>query len=365
MSIKIQRFHMVNKKYLFKYLIDKLYEKNYLNLDELVFILDNVHIYGREYLMEKADETRRRYYGRKVYLRGLIEVSNYCRRQCKYCGINALNKKVHRYRLTKEEILRRCQVGYELGFRTFVLQGGEDSYYSDNFLVDLIGEIKDRYKDAALTLSLGERSYESYKSLYMAGADRYLLRHETINRELFEEIHINSNYDERIEALWNLKEIGYQVGAGFMVGIPKQTKEDLARDLLFLKELEPEMVGIGPFIPHRDTIYRDERPGTLEDTITLLALTRLFLPKALIPATTALASIHPHGRELGLRAGANVVMPNLSPPDVRKDYSLYDGKVSTGYEAAEFRKELEESIRRIGYAVDMSRGDYIEWERAL
>jgi len=354
---------MVNEKYLFKYLINKLHKENFLNEEELIFILDNVNIYGRDYLMEKADETRKKFYGNRVYLRGLVEISNYCKRKCKYCGINALNKNIHRYRLSKDRILKSCEDGYNLGFRTFVLQGGEDNYFTDELLVGIIMELKERFPDAAVTLSLGERDHESYERLYLAGADRYLLRHETINPKLFEAIHINCHYDERIESLWNLKRIGYQVGAGFMVGIPNQTTEDLARELLFLKELEPEMVGIGPFTPHRDTVYKDELAGTLEDTITILALIRLFLPKALIPATTALASIHRDGRELGLKAGANVVMPNLSPVDVRKDYSLYDGKVSTGYEAAEYRKQLEEEIRRIGYIVDMSRGDYIRWEK--
>lgn len=354
---------MVNEKYLFKHLINKLYKHNFLNEDELIFLLENVNLYGRDYLIEKADETRRKVYGSKVYMRGLIEISNYCKKQCKYCGINGLNRKVHRYRLTMEEILDSCEKGYNLGFRTFVLQGGEDSYFTDQVLVNIILEIKKRYPQVAITLSLGERDSQSYEKLLVAGADRYLLRHETYNRELYEKIHVNSSFDNRIKSLWNLKRIGYQVGAGFMVGIPNQTKGDLAKDLLFLKELDPEMVGIGPFIPHKDTVYRDARPGTLEDTITMVALTRLFLPKALIPSTTALASIDENGRELGLKAGANVVMPNLSPVEIREDYSLYDGKISSGYEGAEARDSLEERIFKAGYSVDMSRGDNIKWTR--
>ena len=353
---------MVNEKYLFRYLIDKLYRDNYLREDEIVFLLENVKLYGNDYLIQKADETRRRVYGDRVFMRGLIEISNYCKRQCRYCGISALNPKVHRYRLTKEEILASCDKGYGLGFRAFVLQGGEDSQFTDDLLTDLIYEIKERYPDAAVTLSLGERSFQSYRKLLGAGADRYLLRHETASRELYESIHINSSYDARLEALRNLKRLGYQVGAGFMVGIPKQTKADLAQDLLFLKELDPEMVGLGPFIPHRDTIYRDEEPGSLEDTLTMLALTRLFLPYALLPSTTALASIDENGRELGLKAGANVVMPNLSPVHIRDDYSLYDGKVSSGYEAGEHRKSLEKRICQAGYKVDMSKGDHIRWK---
>lgn len=353
---------MVNEKHLFKHLIDKLYIDNFLNEDELIFILENVNLFGRDYLIKKADETRRKSYGSKVYMRGLIEISNYCNRQCRYCGISALNSKVHRYRLTKEEILECCQAGYNLGFRTFVLQGGEDPYFTDSKLIEIIFEIKKRYPDAAITLSLGERDYLSYEKLFVAGGDRYLLRHETCNKELYERIHINSSYEERIQTLWDLKKIGYQIGAGIMVGIPYQTKIDLARDLLFLKDLDPEMVGIGPFIPHKDTEYRNESPGTLEDTITMVALTRLILPKALIPSTTALASIDENGREFGLKAGANVVMPNLSPEDVREDYSLYDGKISSGFEAAEYRKALENRICQAGYSVDMSRGDNIKWK---
>lgn len=353
---------MVNEKHLFEHLIDKLYRYNFLNEDEIIFILENVNLYDKDYLIKKADETRKRVYGTKVYMRGLIEVSNYCKRRCKYCGINALNNNVHRYRLSTEDILDSCEKGYNLGFRTFVLQGGEDSHFTDAILVNMIHQIKKRYPDVAITLSLGEREYGSYEKLLLAGADRYLLRHETSNKELYERIHDNSSYENRIQSLWDLKSLGYQIGAGFMVGIPQQTKADLAKDLLFLKELDPEMVGIGPFIPQKDTIYRNESPGTLEDTIMMVALTRLFLPNALIPSTTALASIHENGRELGLKAGANVVMPNLSPVDIRENYSLYDGKISSGYEGAECRSSLENRICQAGYMVDMSRGDNIKWK---
>lgn len=342
-------------------LIDKLYRTNSLDYDELVFILDHIEEFEKDYLIEKAHETRMKVYGNKVYMRGLIEFTNYCKRGCKYCGINASNKNVERYRLALEDILQCCDVGYSLGYRTFVLQGGEDDYYLDNMIVGIITEIKDKYPDVAITLSIGEKPYESYEIYYKAGVDRYLLRHETASQKLFERIHTNSNYDNRIECLWNLKKIGYQVGAGFMVGIPTQTKEDLAKDILFLKELEPEMVGIGPFIPHRDTIYKYEEGGTLKDTITMLALTRLFLPHSLLPVTTALGTIHPFGREQGIKAGANVVMPNLSPTNVREKYSLYDGKICTGDEAAECRKCIENRIVSSGFSIDMSRGDNIKW----
>jgi biotin synthase len=342
-------------------LIDKLYEKNNLDYDELVFILKGIEGFGKDYLIEKAHLTSIRNYGNKVFMRGLIEFTNYCNRGCKYCGINSTNSSVDRYRLSLEEILRCCEIGYSLGYRTFVLQGGEDNHYSDERIVQIIKEIKNRYQDVAMTLSLGEKTYESYEAYYRAGADRYLLRHETANPELYNKIHLNSSYANRIKSLWNLKKIGYQVGAGFMVGIPTSTKEDLAQDILFLKKLEPEMVGIGPFIPHKDTIYKDELGGTLEDTITMIALTRLFLPYSLLPATTALGTIHPSGRELGLKAGANVVMTNLSPTSVREKYSLYDGKICTSDEAAECRVCIENRIVSSGFSIDMSRGDNIRW----
>lgn len=342
-------------------LIDKLYKTNTLKYDEIIYLLKNTNKSDKYYLFKKANETRIRTYGHKVYMRGLIEFTNYCKMGCKYCGIRSSNKKIERYRLSLEKILQCVEMGYNLGYRTIVLQGGEDDYYSDNILIHIIKSIKTKYPYVAITLSIGEKSYESYEKYYKAGADRYLLRHETANKKLFERIHNNTSYDNRIKCLWNLKKIGYQVGAGFMVGIPTQTVEDLAQDLLFLKKLDPEMVGIGPFIPHKDTIYKDEPKGTLEDTLTMIALTRLFLPYSLLPATTALSSIHPLGREKGLKAGANVVMPNLSPTSVREKYSLYDGKISTGDEAAECKNFIEKRIIEAGFLVDMSRGDNIKW----
>lgn len=342
-------------------LIDKLNIENNLEKEELLYILENIDENSRQYLMDKAHSTRMKIYDDKVYMRGLIEISNYCKRFCKYCGINAQNKNVDRYRLTLEQILHCAEIGYDLGYRTFVLQGGEDSYYTDEKIVEIVTSIKSKYPDVAITLSIGEKSYESYKKYYDAGADRYLLRHETANKELYESIHINSIFEERIESLKNLKKIGYQVGAGFMVGIPNQTKENLVEDLIFLKQLQPEMIGIGPFIPHKDTVYKDEIGGTLEDTITMVALTRLMLPNALLPATTALGSIDPMGREKGIKAGGNVVMPNLSPTNVREKYSLYDGKICTGDEAAECRLCIENRIVSAGFSIDMSRGDHINW----
>lgn len=291
-------------------------------------------------------------------MRGLIEFTNYCRNDCYYCGIRKSNCNAERYRLTKEQILECCDVGYELGFRTFVLQGGEDGYYTDKILADIVSSIKAKYPDCAITLSLGEKSYESYKLLYEAGADRYLLRHETANAQHYSKLHPPvMSLKNRKQCLYNLKEIGYQVGCGFMVGSPFQTTECLVDDLMFIKELQPHMVGIGPFIPHKDTPFAGKPAGTLELTLFLLGIIRLMLPYVLLPATTALGTIHPKGRELGILAGANVVMPNLSPKEVRSKYLLYDNKICTGDEAAECRMCLTHRIESIGYKLVVSRGD--------
>lgn len=296
-------------------------------------------------------------------MRGLIEFTNYCKNDCYYCGIRRSNKDADRYRLTAQDILDCCEMGYELGYRTFVLQGGEDSYYSDDKIVEIVESIKAKYPDTAITLSIGEKPYDSYERYYKAGAERYLLRHETANEEHYSKLHPKElSLQKRKECLWNLKKIGYQVGAGFMVDSPFQTEENLAEDLLFLKELDPEMVGIGPFIPQKDTCFRDEKQGGLDKTIIMIALTRLMMPKTLIPATTALGTISPLGREYGLKAGANVVMPNLSPRKVRAKYSLYDNKICTGDEAAECRNCIQLRIESAGFEVDLSRGDNIKWQ---
>ncbi|MCY6960392.1 [FeFe] hydrogenase H-cluster radical SAM maturase HydE [Clostridium brassicae] len=346
-----------------KKLIDKLYKENYLDKTELFYLINNINEKDKEYLIQRAHETRMKVYGSTVFMRGLVEFTNYCKRNCVYCGIRSSNKNSDRYRLSLEDIMSACEEGNRLGYKTFVLQGGEDDYYTDEKIVDIVSEIKDRFKTSAVTLSIGEKSYESYRKYYEAGADRYLLRHETASKELYEKLHPNSSFENRRECLWNLKKIGYQVGAGFMVGLPGQTKEDYVKDMHFLKELNPEMVGIGPFISHKDTPLRNEKNGTLEETILMLALIRLFLPEVLLPATTALGTIDPVGREKGLKAGANVVMPNLSPTSVREKYSLYNGKICTGDEAAECRRCIEGRINRAGFCVDMSRGDNINWRR--
>jgi len=310
-------------------------------------------------LFESADRVRKSIYGTDVYIRGLIEFTNYCKNNCYYCGIRCENNALSRYRLSQQEITDCCETGYKLGFRTFVLQGGEDDYYKDEMLCKIISEIKTNYHDCAVTLSIGEKPYKSYKAYFEAGADRYLLRHETADDGHYQKLHPKSmSLQNRKECLRNLKEIGYQVGSGFMVGSPFQTTEHLIKDIRFLQELEPEMIGIGPFISHCDTPFKDEKSGSLELTLRLLAILRLMFPHALIPATTALGTISPDGRELGLKAGANVVMPNLSPVRVRKQYSLYDNKICTGEEAAECKGCLERRVNSAGYRMVVSRGDF-------
>lgn len=346
-----------------KSIIDKLYEFNNASGDELLFLLDNLSEDDKIYLVQKAHETRMKTYGDKVYMRGLIEFTNFCKKNCVYCGIRRSNKDADRYRLTMEDIMECVDIGDRLGYKTYVLQGGEDDYFTDERMVEIIKMIKSKYPNNAITLSLGERSYESYKKMYEAGADRYLLRHETATKELYDELHPGASFEERRQCLKNLKEIGYQIGAGFMVGLPKQTNKDLVNDLLFVKELEPHMCGIGPFIPHKDTPLKDEEAGTVEKTTTMLALVRLLLPNVLLPSTTALGSIDPTGREKGIKAGGNVVMPNLSPTSVREKYSLYDGKICTGDEAAECRKCIEGRINKSGFKVEITRGDNVAWRK--
>lgn len=341
-----------------KYLIDKLKTQRSLTRDEWTALIVGRTPELAGYLFELARKERHLHYGHDVYVRGLIEFTNYCRNDCLYCGIRKSNPHVSRYRLSEEHILDCCRIGYDLGFRTFVLQGGEDGYYTRERMVHLIGRIRFRHPDCAITLSIGEKSREDYQAFYEAGANRYLLRHETFNANHYSRLHPPSlSAAARQKCLWDLKDIGYQTGTGFMVGSPYQTPQDLAEDMLFIRELNPQMVGIGPFIPHHDTPFSNEAVGTLELTLFMLGLLRLMLPKVLLPSTTALGTIDPKGRELGILAGANVVMPNLSPTGVRKDYALYDNKICTGDEAAECRQCLERRMESIGYRVVTARGD--------
>lgn len=331
-------------------LVNKLFETGDLSDNELKLLIENGSF--NEPLARAADIRRRENYGDKVYIRGLIEFTNYCRNNCYYCGIRRDNKNAERYRLTKDEILLCCNEGYRLGFRTFVMQGGEDPYYTDEMICDIVSEIKRRYPDCAVTLSIGEKPRESYQAFFDAGADRYLLRHETADSIHYGRLHPKKmSLENRKRCLYDLKDIGYQVGSGFMVGSPYQTTENLISDLRFLQKLKPDMIGIGPYITHADTPFAGFKNGDVMLTLRLVSILRLMFPYALIPSTTALGTIHPQGRELGLKAGANVVMPNLSPVSVRKLYSLYENKICTGEEAAQCRGCLERRVESAGYKI--------------
>ena len=342
-------------------LIDRLHKEHTLTRGEFITLIKERDEENASYLASLAREEAVKIYGNGFFPRGLVEFTNYCKNNCYYCGIQGSNQHANRYRLSKDEILSACENGYQLGYRSFVLQGGEDPHYSDDVMVPIVSEIRKRYQDCAITLSLGERSKESYQKLYDAGADRYLLRHEAATPELYQKLHPESlSLENRIQCLWNLKEIGYAVGTGFMVGAPYQTVENLVDDLLFIQKLDPQMVGIGPFVPHHDTKFKDYPSGTVELTTYLTSILRLMNPHLLLPATTALGTIDPRGREKGILAGANVVMPNLSPVAVRKDYSLYDNKICTGEEAAECAGCLGRRLASIDYELVFTRGDYIE-----
>lgn len=343
--------------------IDQL-EQNREPLPDIILPLLQTHDFeAAEYLRQRAEQVRQRVFGNKVYLRGLIEISSYCRNDCYYCGIRRGNKNAQRYRLTEEQILDCCRVGYGLGFRTFVLQGGEDACFTVERLTSLVRQIRAAYPDCAITLSLGEMERDAYQALFDAGANRYLLRHETANEAHYALLHPPElTLRHRLQCLQTLKEIGFQVGCGMMVGSPGQRPEYLLEDLQFLAEFQPHMVGIGPFIPHHDTPFARRSPGTAEDTCRLLSIVRLLLPSVLLPATTALGTILAGGRELGVRSGANVVMPNLSPQDVRDKYLLYDNKLHSGGEAAEGLKKLRDQMADIGYETVQARGDHPDFK---
>ncbi len=339
-------------------LIEKLRTSHGLTLNEYQYLIDNRDEEASRLLAEYAVATRKEIYSDKVFIRGLIEISNYCKNDCLYCGIRKSNKKCERYRLKRQEILECANEGYSLGFRTFVLQGGEDEYYSDDVLSEIVSSLKKLYPDCAVTLSLGERSKQSYKRLFDAGADRYLLRHETADSAHYSLLHPSMlSLQNRIKCLYDLREVGFQVGCGFMVGSPYQTSAHIAKDLKFIEEFKPDMCGIGPFIPHSDTPFANMRAGSAELTCFLLSVIRLIHPPVLLPSTTALGTIDDMGREKGILAGANVVMPNLSPVSVRKKYLLYNNKISTGSESAQCKADLEKRIKSIGYRVVTERGD--------
>lgn len=342
-----------------KELIERLERERDLTNAEFAVLLDQSSGADRDFLFERARAVRDAHYGRKVYIRGLIELTNYCKNDCLYCGIRKSNASCERYRLTKEQILSCCESGYALGFRTFVLQGGEDGWYTDERMTDIVRAMRQAYPDCAITLSLGERGQESFKRLYDAGANRYLLRHETADEAHYARLHpVSMTLTHRLQCLRDLKEIGFQTGAGFMVGSPYQTTECIVRDFRFLQELKPQMVGLGPFIPHHATPLKDFPAGSTERTLLCLSIVRLLLPNVLLPATTALATIDGDGRIKGMNAGCNVVMPNLSPLEDRSKYLLYDNKASSGEEAAESLRALREHLAAAGYEVVIDRGDY-------
>lgn len=339
-----------------KNLVDKLLTNCDLTDAELIELIctdayDNI-------LAESADKVRKKHYGNKIYIRGLIEFTNYCKNNCFYCGLRRDNKKAERYRLSKEDILSCCKAGYALGFRTFVLQGGEDPFFTDKVLCDIVFDIKNSFPDCAVTLSVGEKSRESYKAYKNAGADRYLLRHETACSEHYSKLHPDDmSFENRKRCLFDLKEIGFQVGAGFMVGSPYQKTENIIKDIRFLQQLQPDMIGIGPFLTQSETPFAHFQNGSLDLSIRLLSILRLLFPKVLLPATTALATLDENGRERALLAGANVVMPNLSPLQSRKKYAIYDNKLSIGGESAEKLDELCEKVKHLGYEIVCDRGD--------
>ena len=340
-------------------LIDKLHQKHTLTAEEYRSLLLCEDTTTNVYLQKKAQQTTIDRFGNAVFIRGLIEISNRCRNNCLYCGIRKGNTMVSRYALSRETILSCCREGHALGFRTFVLQGGEDVSQTDDWVTETISAVRKEFPDCAITLSLGEKSKEAYQRFFEAGANRYLLRHETFNETHYQELHPSEmSRNHRLRCLEWLKEIGYQTGTGIMVGSPRQTIDHLVEDLLFIERFHPEMIGIGPFIPHAETPFANKPAGSIKLTLKLLSILRLMHPSALIPATTALASLSSDGRERGILAGANVVMPNLSPSSVREKYSLYNQKAAFGSEAAEGLKLLEEQLNKIGYTISNERGDY-------
>lgn len=345
-------------------LIDKLHETHSLEMGEWEQLVADYTKEDLEYAADLARKIAVREFGKRIYFRGIIEFSNFCKCDCYYCGIRKSNKNCQRYRLTEEDILECCCEGYENGFRTFVLQGGEDGWFTDERMCAIVKAIKEHYPDCAVTLSLGERSFESYKALKESGADRYLLRHETADETHYRELHPEvQSLENRMQCLKDLKALGYQIGCGIMVGTPRQTAKVIAKDMKFMEEFQPQMIGIGPFIPHRDTPFRNEKKGSVELTLFLLALCRIMLPKVLLPATTALGTADADGRKQGVLAGCNVVMPNLSPTSVRKKYMLYDEKAGTDLSAAEGIRLLKQQMDEIGYEAVVGRGDFGEGKK--
>lgn len=339
--------------------IETLRKENFLPEEELAQLLETAGSEDKKYAALTARAVADEVFGKKIYFRALVEISNYCRNNCYYCGVRKANRDIYRYRLNEEDILSACSEAYSFGLRTFVLQGGEDAYYTDERLCRLINEIKNKYPDCAVTLSLGEKTRESYQALFDAGADRYLLRHETADCEHYSRLHPEEmSFTNRMRCLGDLREIGFQTGCGFMVGSPYQTTETLVKDLMYIKEFDPQMVGIGPFIPHKDTPLRDFRAGSADDTVFLLSLIRLLVPHAMLPATTALGTISQCGRERGILAGANVLMPNVSPYEARSNYKIYENKLGSEDDSSDSVETSKRLVENMEYEVHVGRGDY-------
>ncbi|MBQ7986665.1 MAG: [Clostridia bacterium] len=344
-----------------KELILKLDKEKSLEKPEWITLFETADDEDREMARHLAQKIAKEQFGNRIYMRGLIEISNICKNDCLYCGIRKSNCNVSRYRMTKTQIFECCEIGYKSGFRTFVLQGGEDGHFTDDILTEIVSGIKEKFPDCAITLSLGERSRESYEKLFKAGADRYLLRHETATREHYDKLHPeNLSLENRMECLKNLKEIGFQTGCGMMIGSPYQTAENLANDMLFLEEFKPHMIGIGPFLPAENTPFEKEKAGSLEETLFVLSLVRIMLPNVLLPATTALGTLSKDGRQRAILSGANVMMPNISPTENRKNYALYNDKIGTGEDAEKSVENVVNSLKEIGYEPTVARGDYKE-----
>lgn len=340
-------------------LVHRLVGERTLKRDEFRALIASCDSQTLEYIRKESVRTAQERFGHGIFVRGLIEISSFCRNDCAYCGLRRSNRSAERYRLSHEQIMECCQEGYDAGLRTFVLQGGEDASLTDERLEQIIHDIRHTYPDVAITLSLGERSYDSYKRLYDAGATRYLLRHEAANEELYRKLHPQTmSHANRITCIENLKDIGYQTGMGMMIGVRGQSVDDLVDDLLLMERIRPQMIGIGPFIPHRNTPQGEYPAGSVELTLLMLSIVRLMHPSALIPSTTALATLSAEGRRMGILSGANVVMPNLTPPSERKKYAIYEDKASSGSEAVEGLRALEQELNEIGYHIDYSRGDY-------
>ncbi len=342
-------------------LIQSLEHCGKLSHNEYLSLLSSFTKEDIEYAKKRSRAISQKYFENKIYIRGLIEFTNICKNDCFYCGLRCGNSKIDRYRLSKDDILKCAETAYSLGFRTFVLQGGEDPYFDDEKICDIIKSLKAKHPNCAVTLSIGERDKNSYNAFFKAGADRYLLRHETANAEHYSKLHPEKqSLSSRIKCLYDLKETGFQTGCGFMVGSPYQTFETLADDMVFLQDFKPHMVGIGPFIPHCDTPFADKPQGSLELTLFCLALVRIMLKNVLLPATTALGTVAPNGREMGILSGANVIMPNISPASVRDKYMLYNNKQNSGAEALEGFNQLVSKLDAIGYTIAVDRGDFKE-----